>query len=149
MQNTPYEDQSDTDEYPDHQLIPQKGGRYTMVFHGPPGTDVGDLHCELAEDDSGNVVNSSGWRPTDDQVEMLVAGAHVRVALWTHPIPPMAISVEPPVCLCHGLPMLFDAPEGAFTCLFAAADDGTTNGRVNLEQAHQDFKPEPVDEDEK
>lgn len=149
----PYVNQSDPIEYPEHQLIPQKGGRYATVFHGPPGTDIGDLHCDLepySEGGGAYVINHSGWRPTEEQVVQLDAGAHVRVSLWTHPIPPMAVSIEPPVCVCHGEAMVFDRDEAGYYC----SHNVDSKGRSNLhapsahEAAKDAFTPVDVEDDE-
>lgn len=101
------------------QLHPLKGGRYKTVFHGPEGTDIGDLHCDLEPYFQGErpaVVNHSGWMPNEEQVKMLEAGAHVRLAVWQQPIPPLAVSVEPPVCDCHDMPMDWHGDDGGFYC---------------------------------
>lgn len=148
-----YVDQSDRQEYPEHQLVPQKGGRYQTVFHGPPGTDVGDLHCDLepyVEGEGQYVVNHSGWRPDEDQVAQLEAGAHVRVSLWTHPIPPMAVSIEPPVCQCHGEAMTFDRDELGYYCTRSNDPRSPHNRHVPtaLEDAKESFTAVDVEDDE-
>jgi hypothetical protein len=104
-----------------HQLRPLKGGRYKTVLHGPPGTEIGDLHCDLepyVEGEQPAMISHSGWMPDEVQAEMLAAGAHVRLSVWQHPIPPLAVSVEGPVCECHGEEMSFLKPEGE-TLFFA------------------------------
>lgn len=136
-------------EYPDHQLVPQQGGFYQTVFKGPEGTDVGDLWTFIQRDDNSNVVVSSGWRPTELQLRKLDAGAHVRVALWTYPIPPMAVCLEGPVCKCHGEEMAFDSEGGGYHCSQIPVVGASPNGSISgLEQAHADFTPTPVDDDE-
>lgn len=143
-----YADQSEKTEYPEHQLIPQKGGRYTTIFHGPPGTDVGDLHTDLepvgAEDGSIYMINHSGWRPDEEQIAQLEAGAHVRVSLWTHPIPPMAVSIEPPVCSCHGEAMRFDRDDLGFYCS-SLIDPAPVDA---FKAAREQFTAEPVEDDD-
>lgn len=105
------------------QLVPLKGGRYTKVMHGPPGTDIPPLHIDLevGRDEELRVfgVSHSGWQPTDAQKVMIQAGAHIRLSVWQHPIPPLAVSVEPPVCECHDEAMvliLLGPNQVAFAC---------------------------------
>lgn len=139
-------------EYPDHQLVPLQEGMYNFLFRGPPDTDIGDLHTAVQEDEDGKAVVSSGWMPTTAQKAQIAAGAHIRVSLWTWPLPPMAVAVEPPICACHGEEMDFawDGLEyGGYYCahtppdvMKAAAD------RTPLDQAHMDFKPEPVEDND-
>lgn len=83
-----------------HQLVPMLGGRYKTVLKGPPGTGIGDLHCDLEpyiEGDRPATVSHSGWAVSEEQIEMLKAGAHIRLGVHQHPIPPLHVAVEPPV----------------------------------------------------
>ncbi len=120
-----------------HQLLPLAGGRYKNVFHGPVGTDIGDLHCDLEPyvgvEGEPVVVNHSGWLPNEEQVMKLLAGAHVRLAVWQHPIPPLAVCVEHPICACHGDEMVWVGE--SFFCPHEEAPDDA------LEQARKDFTP--------
>lgn len=143
----PYSDQKEREEYPEHQLVPQKGGLYTVLFKGPPGTDIGDLHCMLQQDGN-HVVNSSGWKPDEEQIAKLEAGAHVRVALWTHPIPPMAVMIEEPVCHCHGEPMVFDRDDCGYYCPRTppTAGEGDDANQKAYAEARKSFKPKPVED---
>jgi hypothetical protein len=143
----PYSDVRPESEYPGHQLIPQQGGRYTTVFNGPEGTDVKPLPCELADDGFGHVVNSSGWRPTDQQKAQLLAGAHIRLAMWTHPIPPVAVCVDPPVCRCHGDDMLFDTTDEGYYCAHTPTARREEK-KSAFTQAKSDFTPQPLEGDD-
>lgn len=132
----------------DDQLVPVKGGRYESVFHGPPGTDVGDLHCDLepvgGEGGKILVVNHSGWEPTEEQVHQLGAGAHVRLSLWMYQIPPIAMAIEPPVCSCHGEAMVWDGEDVGYYCMRLSLGDLPSRGAPAvhpLAQAKRDFKP--------
>lgn len=101
------------------QLHPLKGGRYKTVLYGPEGTDIGDLHCDLepyVEGDRPAIVSHSGWMPSEEHVKMMAAGAHVRLGVFQHPIPPLAVSIEPPVCSCHDMPMDWHGDDGGFYC---------------------------------
>ena len=151
----PYERMWEPDRHQEHQLAPVKGGRYTEIIHGPPGTDVGDLHIELEpivfDDQVPTTVTHSGWSPREDQVKQLEAGAHVRLSVWQHPIPPLAMSIEAPVCECHGDPMLWDPDDENFYCAHLTTLDQSATGepaRTALDQAHRDFEGQPDDGDD-
>lgn len=135
----------DDPRYGDEQLRPLKGGRYKTVFKGPPGTEIGDLHCDLEpyiEGDRPAVINHSGWQPNEQQVAMLAAGGHVRLAVYQQPIPPLAVSVEPPVCTCHDLEMWWAPGARRFICqkeaehAYAEAVDDRAE-----DQVRRDFRP--------
>lgn len=146
-----YFETEDREVYPPTQLVPLGGGRYKTVFHGPEGTDVGDLHCDLEpfdQDGIKGIANHSGWRPDDAQAEMLKAGGHIRLTVFQHPIPPLAVNIEPPVCECHGEKMdfYFDGEEGSFTCRHVSGGDQHESSRngssaTALDQAHDEFTP--------
>lgn len=124
-----------------HQLSPLKGGRYTRVFHGPPGTEVGDLHCDLEPfvmGDTPVTINHSGWHPTEEQVRQLESGAHVRLTVWQHPIPPLSVSIEPPVCECHHQAMAWNEDESGYQCQMIAVSAAPSS----LEEARARFTPE-------
>lgn len=136
----------------DHQLTPLKGGRYDEIIHGPPGTDVGDLHIELEpqifEGKDPITVTHSGWFVSEEHLRQLEAGAHVRLSLWQHPIPPMAVSIEPPACECHGEAMTWSEEESNYYCSYLTTLDRSATGepaRSALDRAHQDFEPKPDD----
>jgi hypothetical protein len=138
----------------DHQLTPLKGGRYDQIIHGPPGTDVGDLHIELEpvvfEDQHPTTVTHSGWHVSEEHLEQIEQGAHVRLSLWQHPMPPVAVSVEPPVCACHGDTMEWDPDEGNYYCAHLTRLDQRATGepaKSALDQAHEGFKPRPDEQD--
>lgn len=146
-----YFETEDRSNYPPTQLVPLGGGRYITVFHGPEGSDVGDLHCDLEpynEDGIKGIKNHSGWKPDEAQVAMLAAGAHVRLSVYQHPIPPLAVSIEPPVCECHGEKMdfYFDGEEGSFTCRHISGgdtDEPSSNGNPTqaLQRTKDEFRP--------
>lgn len=129
-----------------HQLDPLKGGRYTSVFHGPPGTDVGDLHCDLEPfmmEDGPVTINHSGWMPTMEHVAQLESGAHIRLTVWQHPIPPLAVSVEPPVCSCHDEPMQWDPEDRGYYCRFMQIVEQELVEKSELQKAKEQFTPGP------
>jgi hypothetical protein len=142
----PYEIADPDDGYHPAQLRPVKGGRYVKVFHGPPGTDVGDLHCDLEpymEGDRPAIINHSGWMPSDDQLAQLAAGGHVRLSVFMHPIPPLAVWVEPPVD-DQGRPLVwvpqlqaFLAPEHAGEHM--ASEEARKRAEADV---RRDFRPE-------
>lgn len=130
-------------EYPEHQLTPLEGGRYVLPIHGPPGTEIGTLPAEI-QDVDGAVVISSGWMPTEDQKKRLESGAHVRVSLWTYPMVPIAVGIDPPICACHGEDMEWSGEDSGYYC--SHTPPTPLKARTALEQAHSDFTPEQVDE---
>lgn len=127
------------DDYPAHQLLPLKGGRYKDIIYGPAGTDIGNLYTDrepYMEGDRPAVVTHSGWKLTEEQLAYLADGGHIRLAVFQHPIPPLAVSVEPPVCDCHGESMNW-SPEDGFSC-----SQTPTAGEESAEQDVRDsFKP--------
>lgn len=129
-------------EYPPHQLAPLEGGRYVTPIQGPPGTDIGTLPCDIGEQ-QGAVVIASGWLPNELQKAQLESGAHIRVSLWTYPMVPIAVALDPPICQCHGEDMEWVEEESGYYCAHGFHANGSP--RTALEQAHSDFKPEPVD----
>lgn len=158
-----YELDGNPEDYPPTQLVKLRGGRYDTILKGPEGTDVGDLHCDLEPFEEGGmrgVVTHSGWLTSPEQDLMLAAGAHIRLAVYQHPIPPLAVSVEPPVCHCHGEPMDFyyDPGEpdvsGTFTCRHVAGGENeqTRNGSSpetgsGFTEAKRDFRPTLPDDE--
>lgn len=127
------------------QLQPMKGGRYNSVIKGPPGTEIGDLHIELEpymEGEQPAMITHSGWWPDEMHVRMLTAGAHIRLVVYQHPIPPLAVAVEPPVCGCHGEPMTFDASDDVYTCSHVRTLGDPPPNTAALDSAHQEFKPQ-------
>jgi hypothetical protein len=81
----------------DDQLRPFRVPPSNAVLKGPEGTDVGDLDCELVRDtEEGFVVTISRWDLDQDLRAKLSAGAHIRLSVWQHPIPPLAVAVEHP-----------------------------------------------------
>jgi hypothetical protein len=147
----PYRTKEDQALYPADQLVPLVGGRYTTVFHGPPGTDIGDLACDLEPYMEGGepaIINHSGWSLTEAQVKALEAGAHIRLSVWQQPIPPLAVSIEPPVCHCHGEPMHYEEDESGFYCRHQPTA-GHAVPTDPLAAAKLEFKPgEPEPDDE-
>jgi hypothetical protein len=134
------------------------------VLRGPEGTDVGDLHCELARDPRyESIVTVSAWELDDKQREWLAAGAHVRLSVWTHPTPPVAVAIEPPFCVC-GSETIYVRSEKQFQCPRCGqpVEVGTPpDGNPKLEivgdatspteraeaEVKRDFSPAPDDEE--
>jgi hypothetical protein len=144
--------ETDGDErHGDHQLLPVKGGRYVKIFRGPEGTDVGDLHTEIEPvggEKAGQilVVVHSGWKPNEEHIAQLEAGAHVRLSQWIYPIPPVAMSIEPPVCACHGNAMDWDPDDKGYYC--ASMTIRAIDPADPLDRARADFTPQQAEPDE-
>jgi hypothetical protein len=126
---------------------------YNRVIHGPPGTDVGSLWIEVNEDTQSEpgrrfVVTASSWDLDDRQRAMIDAGAHIRLQMWTYPIPPVSVAVEAPFCGCHDEEMVFN-DDGGFSCrhLVEVGGDGDHDNDAE-EQLRRDFSPATDDEDE-
>lgn len=116
------------------------------TLHGPPGTDVGDLHCELAVDEEyGSVATVSAWVLTEQQRVWIAAGAHIRMTVWQHPIPPLALAVEPPFCEGEAknhapVSMIFVKSEATFACPACGRREGATSESAEI-QVRRDFRP--------
>lgn len=111
-------------------LDPMQTPRSNIVMKGPDES-VGDLHSELSIDtyygEKGVVVSSSAWDLDERQRELVAAGAHIRLSLWQHPIPPMAVSIEAPYCGCSS-PTVWVRDAKHFRC--PACGDITTVART-------------------
>jgi predicted RNA-binding Zn-ribbon protein involved in translation (DUF1610 family) len=136
---------------------------YTNAVLKGPSEDIGDLPCELALDpEHKSVVTVSAWEPDERQRALIAAGAHLRMSVWQHPIPPLALAIESPFCNC-GSVTIYVKNEGAFACpncgervktgSYESRDevprlelpDGVNErdtSRAALEEAHHDFVPE-------
>jgi hypothetical protein len=93
---------------------------YTNATLKGPNESVGDLRCELAVDpryggEKGVIVTVSAWELDERQRELLAAGAHMRMSVWQHPIPPLALAIESPFCNC-GSETIYVRAERAFAC---------------------------------
>lgn len=136
--------------YHEDQLLQGTYPPYNRVIHGPPGTDIGSLWIEVNIDEERHVVTASSWNLDERQKAMIAAGAHIRLSMWTYPIPPVSMAVEGPFCECHGEEMQFDIEDGAFVCRYmrnvgdAHADD---SGLSAEEQLRRDFSPAPDDDE--
>ena len=115
-------------------LTPFKTPRSNAVLKGP-APDVGDLDCELSEDTSGQIVTVSAWAPDENQRAMIEAGAHLRMSVWQHPIPPLALAIEAPFCPNCGSGMVWVRGERVFAC---ACDGETTTIRGKPEEVGGD-----------
>ena len=137
------------------------------VMHAPPGQEeeVGDLAVELAVDPlHRSVVTVSAWELDERQRRLVAAGAHLRMSVWQHPIPPLALAIEAPFCGNCGGVTIYVKGESRFACpgcgeridpdagnapkialppgaeRKTSADDRATS-RAALEQAKRDFVP--------
>jgi hypothetical protein len=135
----PTPDNVDRPEMHPDQLKPGVYPPYNHVMHGPPGTDVGSIWTNIAQDSQGFGVTSVAYNLDDRQRAMIEAGAHVQVNMWQVPMPPISVAVEGPYCECHDAEMVFDEHDGGFRC---AAQQEVGNDSSPLEAARRDFKPE-------
>lgn len=122
-----------TGDYPPMQLRPGRNHpNANSKLHAPPGREdeVGSLECELADGGGGSVVTLSRWVLSDEQRKMIESGAHVRLGVWQHPIPPLAVSLEGPPCEECDREMTWDANLQTFTCAHVddAGDEGGMGG---------------------
>lgn len=147
------------DGYEGHQIEQTVTPFSNSVLRGPEGTDVGDLACELAMDPhSESVVTVSAWQPNEQQAAWLAAGAHLRMSVWQHPIPPLALAVESPFCPECEAPTVFVKSERVFACAtsgcslygrptpstFKAGASAADAGSMTPEQqVKADFAPAP------
>lgn len=63
-------------------------GWMDVVYHGPTA-EIGDLWC--ARERPGEI--HSVWEPTEEERALLAAGGRIRVAVYSEPIPPLAVDV--------------------------------------------------------
>lgn len=140
------------DGYHEDQLLQGSYPPYDRVIHGPPGTDIGSLWIAVVADEENHVVTMSSWNLDDRQRAMIAAGGHVKLSMWTYPIPPVSVAIEGPFCECHQEEMQFDMHDGAFVCRYMryigddhAADDGPASSAE--EQLRRDFSPAPDDDE--
>lgn len=147
-------------DYNPEQLRPMKTPQSNLVMKGPKGTEVGDLDVELAEDTTHkSIVTVSAWELLDVHRDMIAAGGHIRLSVWQHPIPPLAVAVEAPFCDADGAEMEFDQEHMTFKCPNCTAatngsppkeepgEDDRDASRRALDQAHSDFEEEASPED--
>lgn len=125
---------------------------YDKVIHGPQGTDVGSLWIEMnldTESEPGRklVVTASSWDLDDRHRAMIEAGGHIRLSMWTYPIPPVSVAVEGPFCDCHQEEMRFNEAEGGFFCRHQqeVGEHGTSSSGDPEGDVRRDFSPEPDD----
>lgn len=106
-------------DYNDDQLQPILTPFTNSVLRGPEGTDVGDLPCELIKEEVAGetwVSTASGWELDERQRELVAAGAHMRMTVWQHPIPPLALSIEAPFCGSCTTQCVYVKSERVFAC---------------------------------
>lgn len=107
------------DDYPEYQLQPGVGHpKANRILKAPEGMEdeCGDLECEVLDTDNVGTVTMSRWLLTDEHRQMLVNGAHVRLEICQHPMPPVALSIEGPPCPECGREMRWDERMDAFYC---------------------------------
>jgi hypothetical protein len=68
--------------------------RCNLTYKGN-GADIVDLPRERVTFDDGSTAIFSFWKPDADELAQLVAGGTVRLGVWTEPIPPVSVGVEP------------------------------------------------------
>lgn len=132
------------------QLSPVKTPHTNAVLRGPEGTDVGDLDCELSIDpEYGSFVNVSAWDLDVRQRELIAAGAHLRMTVWQHPIPPLGLAVEAPFCESCDTMTIYVKSERRFACpnCRGRVRPGEIDPKTDAERrVREDFRPAPDDE---
>lgn len=131
-----------------HWLVPMKTPLSNAVLRGPT-EGIGDLDCELTKDPQfGSVVTDSAWEMDDEQRRRVAAGAHVRLGVWQHPIPPLSVEIEAPFCASCGAAKVWVSAASEYACGGACPERDPRFPPVALpdesplEQAHRDFSPE-------
>lgn len=132
-------------------LVPFKTPNSNAVLKGP-SEGIGDLDCELTEDpEFHSVITDSAWGLDDEQRARIGAGAHIRLGVWQHPIPPLSVEIEPPYCESCGAPKVYVTAESAYFCAGACPERDPRFGpspvmeieeKSALDQAHADFTPD-------
>lgn len=62
---------------------------HNFTYKGPT-EDIGDLSCIVEGNET-----ITHWRPTRDELEVLMAGGLVELTLLSHPIPPIMLTTCP------------------------------------------------------
>jgi hypothetical protein len=119
------------------------------TLKAPKGTEerIGDLECELQREDDGGVVTYSRWQMDDVTRAMIAAGAHMRMGVWQHPIPPLQLAVEGPPCTGCEIERTWDGEK--FVCNVGDCPESLIEaGRTNASPAsapeaevRRDFTP--------
>jgi hypothetical protein len=127
------------------QLAPTKTPYSNWVMKGPEGSDdIGDLSVELAVDERyRSVATISAWELDARQRELVAAGAHLRMTVWQHPIPPLALAVEAPFCEVCEMDMIYVRGERKFACPRCSIRLHPGDGieKTPLDSVHSDFSP--------
>jgi hypothetical protein len=135
---------------PNYYIEPTHAAWTNTEMKGPPDTDILPLPCCITEDGDGHVITASAWRVNKSQREMLEAGAVIRLTVWQHPIPPLAVGIEPPWCEKCAAHKIFDYDERKFVCehggTSSAEDDPDASRSAAPADLASDFKPAPADE---
>lgn len=144
---------TEEDRYDRDQLRPTVTPQSNSVLRAPEGMDnCGDLHVELVpDDDSRSVITCSTWTLDARQRALVAAGANMRMSVWQHPIPPLALSIEPPFCDSCGVLTVFVWSEGKFACPSCEkrvqhAEDDRDAARAAEKQVRADFSPAADDD---
>lgn len=142
-------------------LDPIETPHTNATLKAPPGMEesVRPLRLELCLDpDDRTLVSVSAWDLDDKQRDLIAAGAHLRLGVWQHPIPPLSLQIEPPFCDTCKAPKVYVRSEREFACAGACPDrdprfgepgvPASGNGqpiadseKSPLDQAHEDFTP--------
>jgi hypothetical protein len=61
--------------------------RTDLTYHGN-GKDIADLICERVV--PGMI--RSFWKPSKEEIEMLIGGGYIELVIWNEPIPPISIN---------------------------------------------------------
>lgn len=112
-------------DYNQDQLRPISTPFCNSILRGPPDTDIGDLPVELIKEGPDGeewICSASGWEMDERQRELVVAGAHMRMLVWQHPIPPLALAIEAPFCGECTTQCIYVKSERAFVCPSVACD---------------------------
>lgn len=138
--------------YEGYQLKPSRTPHANAVLKGIDD-DMGDLEVELCIDpEYKSIASVTAWDLDDHQRELIAAGAHIRLGVWQHPIPPLSVGVEAPFCEeCQTQKIYVKASKGFFCAGACPLRDprfgpAPVEAKTALDQAHEDFSPGP-DED--
>lgn len=76
-------------------MDPASHPTHNFVFKGPePG--IGDLGVYRGTDSLGRPLSTSHWKPTDLELQALIAGGAVRLTIFGDGHPPVSLGVEQP-----------------------------------------------------
>lgn len=74
---------------------PQPTKRYTKPKSWTDEQECGDLIVQEGQDEHGHPTIASAWRPSEEELQTLLAGGAVQLTVWANCQPPVSLGVIP------------------------------------------------------